>query len=217
MLKCRIGRIDLNLCQHRRNPKINTSVKHFLTHCILKIIADVPLTHRDTDGKRYRDIALRIRPDQRIHRILDHPDLRAVAVGNDDLTALLNQVADGFGCPVTCHHLFGKVLPESISAKSNDHSSLFLLCHTFSLLSGPGRHEIRASGSFECFVFCLLRSGLLKKDSPALSTGKRRENDALPRAVCFLISRRISAYFLLQVSPELPADSSPLQGRSSPR
>ena len=55
-------------------------------------------------------------------RVLDHADLRAVAVGDDDLMAVLDQVCDGAGRRLDGVHLLFEILAQSVAAQGDDDS-----------------------------------------------------------------------------------------------
>jgi hypothetical protein len=54
--------------------------------------------------------------------VLNHADLRAVAVRDDDLVTVLDQVCDGAGRRLDSLHLLFKIFAQSVAAQS-DHNS----------------------------------------------------------------------------------------------
>ena len=72
---------------------------------ILKIVTDIALRHGDAHGKRHH-IPGRVFPAVGRKGILNHADLRAVAVGDHQLIALFNQIGNGLCCNIDGIHLF---------------------------------------------------------------------------------------------------------------
>ena len=60
------------------------------------------------------------------HGVIDHADLRAVSVGNDDFTAFLDEVDDGFGRRFDGLHLFREGVSQGVASESDDDALLFL-------------------------------------------------------------------------------------------
>ena len=121
--------INTDLRDHCRNRHIeNTTVVQLFTKCILQIVADISLAHGNTH--RQRCIGLTgVFAGQSSHGIIDHANLRTIAVRNNNFTAFLNQINDGAGSNLNSLHLFRKCISQSIAPKSN-HDSFFLFHKT---------------------------------------------------------------------------------------
>jgi len=78
------------------------------------------LAHGAADGQRARNVLLRVAARQLGHGVGDHANLRAVAVHDDNLVALLDEVDDGLGGHLDGLHLLGKVLSKGVAAEGND-------------------------------------------------------------------------------------------------
>ena len=63
--------------------------------------------------------------------VLDHADLRAVAVGEDDLVPVLDKVGNGGGRRSDGVHLLGEIAAEGVAAQGDDDA----LAHTIVLFS----------------------------------------------------------------------------------
>ena len=126
VLECRVFRVDADLSDHGGDGDVeDVAVVHFFAQGILQVIADVSLAHGDTDRQR-RVGLVRVFPAQGGHGVVDHADLRAVAVGDDDFTAFLDEVDDGFGCRLDGQHLFVQCISQGVAAEGNDDTFLFL-------------------------------------------------------------------------------------------
>ena len=83
---------------------------------VLEVIADIALAHGAAFGKRhlcFNDaVGCAVAQTQ-----IDHADLRAVAVGNDQLMTLLNKLDDGFGGIANLCLLFFRRIAEGVSAQ----------------------------------------------------------------------------------------------------
>ena len=58
---------------------------------------------------------------------MDHADLWSVAVGDDDLTVVVDEVCDCFGCIFCCDLLLRKCGSEGFMSERNDDFFLFHL------------------------------------------------------------------------------------------
>ena len=56
------------------------------------------------------------------HCVVDHTDLRAVSVCNNNFTSFLDQIDDGAGCDLDSCHLLRKGVAQGVSAQGNDAS-----------------------------------------------------------------------------------------------
>ena len=89
------------------------------TDDVLQIIADIALAHGHAHRKRH-DVTLGLLLVVGGEGVLDHANLRAVAVGDDDLVAVLNEVGDGFGRHMDGIHLLMQILAKGVAAQRND-------------------------------------------------------------------------------------------------
>ena len=121
MLERRVGRVDGDLCQNSRAVDAQTAAVKLLADHVLQIVADVALTHGYAHGKGH-DVALGLLLVVSGKRVLDHADLRAVAVRDDDLVAVFDQVCDGAGRRLDSLHLSSRFFAQSVAAQSNHNS-----------------------------------------------------------------------------------------------
>ena len=126
ILESRVFRVDADLGDHGSDGNVeDVAVVHFFAQGILQVIADVSLAHGDADRQR-RVGLVRIFPAQGGHGVVDHADLRAVAVGDDDFTAFLDEIDDGLGCRLDGQHLFVQCISQGVAAEGDDDTFLFL-------------------------------------------------------------------------------------------
>ena len=119
MLERRILRVDSDLRQHGRNVDARAAAVKLFADDVLQIIADVALTHGHAHRKRH-DVTLGLLLVVGGEGVLDHANLRAVAVGDDDLVAVLNEVGDGLGRHMDGIHLLMQILAKGVAAQRND-------------------------------------------------------------------------------------------------
>ena len=79
------------------------------------------MTHGHAHRKRH-DVALGLLLVVGGEGVLDHTDLRAVAVGNDDLMAVFNQVGDGLCGDMDSVHLLMQVFAQRVAAQGDNNS-----------------------------------------------------------------------------------------------
>ena len=91
---------------------------------VLQVIADVGLTHGTADGQG-RAVLTGVLVHQGQHGVVDDAHLRAVAVGNDDLVTLGDQVNDGAGGDLYGVGLLVQGAAQSVAAQSDND----FLCH----------------------------------------------------------------------------------------
>ncbi len=117
--------IHLNLGHQGSHRFVDTARQQGLAQGVLQVIADVPLAqgHADRHGQVGR---LGIVAGRHLERLLDHPHLRAVAVGHHHLVPLGNQVGNGARRALHRLHLLGQVVAQRIAAKGQ-YDSLFHL------------------------------------------------------------------------------------------
>ena len=112
--------VDLDLGEDGGHAARDAAALHLLAQGVLQVVADVALAHGATDGQRARDVLLRVGAGELGHGVGNHAHLRAVAVDDDDLVALLDEVNDGAGGVLDRLHLLRKVLAKGVSAEGDD-------------------------------------------------------------------------------------------------
>ena len=121
MLERRVVGVDGHLREHGGDVQPRAAAVQLLADEVLEVVADVALGHGDAHRKRH-DVAALVLAAIGGEGALDHAHLRAVAVGDDQLIALLNEVGDGLGGDVDGVHLFVKILTQRVAAQSDDDS-----------------------------------------------------------------------------------------------
>ena len=111
---------NLDLGEHGGDALVDIAVEHFLAQRILQVIANVALAHGAANGQGAGNVLLRIRARELSHRVGDHAHLGTVAMHDDDLVALLDQVDDSLGSRLDGLHLLGKVGAEGVSAQGDN-------------------------------------------------------------------------------------------------
>ena len=93
---------------------------HLAADALLQVIADVALGHGAALGQRHLGGADGVVGGG--EGVLDHADLRAVAVGDDDLVALLDEAEEGMGGVAHGLDLLDGVVAEGVAAKGDDNT-----------------------------------------------------------------------------------------------
>ena len=101
------------------NVLLNAAGSQLVADRILQVVADVALAHRAALGERHVGLD-GAGFSSRAHAEVDHTDLRAVAVGDDDLVTLLDQIDDGLGGLYDQLQLFVGSFAQSVAAQSDD-------------------------------------------------------------------------------------------------
>ena len=122
VLEGRVVPVYFHLGQHGGHALGDAAIQQLLPQRILEIIADIPLAHGHADGEGAGDVLLRLRAGQLGHGLLNHAHLGAVAVGDDDLVALLDQIHDGPGGLLHRDHLLRQIVAQGISAQGDDNT-----------------------------------------------------------------------------------------------
>ena len=119
-----IVRIDNDLGDHGGAALFDPLFAQRTANRLLQVIADIALGHRAALGKGHgrRAAAFVCR---KLHCQVDHADLGAVAVADDDLIALLDKVGDHAGRILYQFKLLLRGAAERVAAKGNHDS----LCH----------------------------------------------------------------------------------------
>ncbi len=93
---------------------------HLAADALLQVIADVALGHGAALGQRHLGGADGVVGGG--EGVLDHADLRAVAVGDDDLVALLDETEEGVGGVAHGLDLLDGVVAEGVAAEGDDNT-----------------------------------------------------------------------------------------------
>ena len=93
---------------------------HLAADALLQVITNVALGHGAALGQRHLGGADGIVGSG--EGVLDHADLRAVAVGDDDLVALLDETEEGMGGVAHGLDLLDGVVAEGVAAKGDDNT-----------------------------------------------------------------------------------------------
>ena len=96
MLESGVSLVDEHLRHDGRDVLVHAAGGELVADGVLQVVADVALAHRTALGEGHVGLdGLGLSGGG--HAEVDHADLRAVAVGDDDLVALRDQIDDGFG------------------------------------------------------------------------------------------------------------------------
>lgn len=93
---------------------------HLAADALLQVVADVALGHGAALGQRHLGGADGVVGGG--EGVLDHADLRAVAVGDDDLVALLDKTEESVGGVAHGLDLLDGVVAEGVAAKGDDNT-----------------------------------------------------------------------------------------------
>ena len=118
----RVGGIHLHLGEHCGHTLGDAPVQQLLPQGVLQVVADVTLAHGHAHGQGTGDVLVGVRAGQLRHGLLDHAHLGAVAVGDDHLVALLNQVHNGPGRLLHGDHLLRQIVAQGVAAEGDDNS-----------------------------------------------------------------------------------------------
>ena len=132
ILKCLVLRVHLHLGQDRGYLYIHVPLIQLILDGILQVDADIPLAHGHT-GRQRRFLVILIAAGQLVHGILDHAHLGAVAVGDNQVHALLHQVNNHLSCLCHCLLLLFDILAQGVTAQGNYYS--FFIHNPISLTS----------------------------------------------------------------------------------
>ena len=126
IFKCRILRIDTNLCDNGDNRCTHeATLAKLFTECVLKVIANVSLAHSYTDRERSVWLCL-IFVGKRSHSVVDHTYLWSISVNHNYLVTFLNKVAERLCSRFYCYHLFWKCISKCVAAKGNHDTFSFI-------------------------------------------------------------------------------------------
>ena len=94
MLESGVSLVDEHLRHDGRDVLVHAAGGELVADGVLQVVADIALAHRAALGEGHVGLdGLGLSGGG--HAEVDHADLRAVAVGDDDLVALRDQVDDG--------------------------------------------------------------------------------------------------------------------------
>ena len=118
-LKGGVVRIDDDLRDDRRHLPRHALRTQRTAQPLLQMIADIALTHGRALRQRHgRDGGVRFRGG--VERRLDHADLRAVAVADDDLVSLMDEPDERRAGGSHTRALLGGRIAERVAAERND-------------------------------------------------------------------------------------------------
>ena len=130
VLKGRVRRVHLHLGHDGAHGHVgNPPVQQLLPKGVLQVIADIRLAHSAAD--RQGCVSLRgVLLLESGHGVVDDAHLGTVAVGHNDLVAVLNEVHNGPGSDLHRLRLLGKGAAQSVAAQGDDNAfahSVFLV------------------------------------------------------------------------------------------
>ena len=115
-----IIRVALDLGDDGGGVPTLIALVHLAADALLQVIADVALGHGAALGQRHLGGADGVVGSG--EGVLDHADLRAVAVGDDDLVALLDEAEESVGGVAHGLDLLDGVVAEGVAAKGDDNT-----------------------------------------------------------------------------------------------
>ena len=122
-----VVRVDDDLRDDRRHLPGHTIGAQRAAHALLQVVADIALAHGRALRQRHgRDLGVRFRGG--VERRLDHADLRAVAVADDDLVALMDEPDERRARGGHAFALLRRRAAERVAAESNDDSGHGVTC-----------------------------------------------------------------------------------------
>ena len=114
--------IHLHLGDHGHYRLVgDTAVEHLLPQSVLEIVADVGLAHGAAHRQGRGALGV-ILVHQGQHGVVDDAHLGAVAVGDDDLVAVLNEIDNGAGGDLYGAGLLGQGGAQGIAAQGDDNA-----------------------------------------------------------------------------------------------
>ena len=141
VLKGRIVSIHYHLRQHRGDALLKATIQKLLLQGVLQIVADIALTHGHAHGKRHH-IGGRLLLAVGGKGVLDHPHLRAVAVGNNHLMSGFDQIHDGLGGLLHGLHLLWQIFSQGIAAQGDDDSFTHIVSSFLTVIAGIQMHSV---------------------------------------------------------------------------
>ena len=122
-----VVRVDDDLRDDRRHLPGHAARAQRTAHALLEVVADIALTHSRALRQRHgRDLGVRFRGG--VERRLDHADLRAVAVADDDLVALMDEPDERRARGGHAFALLRRRVAERVAAEGNDDSGHGVTC-----------------------------------------------------------------------------------------
>ena len=120
MLEGGVGLINEHLRHDGRDVLVHAAGGELVADGVLQVVADIALAHRAALGEGHVGLdGLGLGGG---HAEVDHADLRAVAVGDDDLVALRDQVDDGLGGLGDKGELLVGGVAQRVAAQGDDDS-----------------------------------------------------------------------------------------------
>ena len=116
----RVLGVHLHLGKDGGHPLPDAPVQQLLPEGVLQIVADVALAHGHAHRQGAGDVFVRLGPGELRHGLLDHAHLGAVAVGEDHLVPVLDEVGDGPGGLLDGGHLLGEIIAQGVAAQGDD-------------------------------------------------------------------------------------------------
>ena len=122
-----VVRVDDDLRDDRRHLPGHTIGAQRAAHALLEVVADIALAHGRALRQRHgRDLGVCFHGG--VERRLDHADLRAVAVADDDLVALMDEPDERRARGGHAVALLRRRAAERVAAESNDDSGHGVTC-----------------------------------------------------------------------------------------
>ena len=133
VLECRILRVDHRLRDDACRGAHDATTLHLVQDGLRQLIADIALAHSSALGKRHSR-RLAVMRGSVVECVIDHADLRAVAVGDHDVDSLGHHINDVLGRVLHQLQLLLRRVAQGVAAKSDDHglAFAFLVCHSSS-------------------------------------------------------------------------------------
>ena len=120
-LEGRIGGVDLDLRHEGGDAVVHLSGAEFVANGVLQVEADVAFAHGSALRKRHVG-QLFIQLGSDVHGLLDHTDLRTIAVTHQHLNAGLDEIDDGARRVLDAFFLLFGCVSKSVAAQSDDDS-----------------------------------------------------------------------------------------------
>ena len=132
-----VVRVDHRLGNERHRRAHDVATLELVQDGLGQLVADVSLAHGAALGQRHGR-RLAVMGVRVVERVLDHADLRPVAMGHDDVHALAHHVDDVRGGVLHQLELLLRRVAQGVAAEGDDHglAGSFLIGHGKSFLIG---------------------------------------------------------------------------------